>query len=169
MPGSPTPPTTRSPSTTPPERVGRRWWCRRNEQRVCHGADDARTRGTARSRRCRRWDDAARRMRFGYHRQPRVEKGFFRYKRIIGGRLRARSPKSQPVEASVACNILNRRRSDPDPPVGRARCRWVPSHAPTPRRGLDVVQVAPMGLTRSVHFKAPRSARFRPRSVRLVA
>ena len=44
----------------------------------------------------------------GYHRQARVENAFFRYKSIIGGRLRARRPKSQEAEALMACNILNR-------------------------------------------------------------
>jgi hypothetical protein len=44
----------------------------------------------------------------GYHRQARVENTFFRYKSIIGDRLRARHPKSQEAEAVIACNILNR-------------------------------------------------------------
>ncbi len=44
----------------------------------------------------------------GYHRQARVENAFFRYKSIIGARLRARRPKSQETEALMACNILNR-------------------------------------------------------------
>jgi hypothetical protein len=44
----------------------------------------------------------------GYHRQGRVESTFFRYKSIIGDRLRARHPKSQEAEALIACNILNR-------------------------------------------------------------
>ena len=44
----------------------------------------------------------------GYHRQARVENTFFRYKTIIGDRLRARHPKSQGAEAVIACNILNR-------------------------------------------------------------
>ena len=44
----------------------------------------------------------------GYHRQARVENTFFRYKTIIGDRLRARHPKSQETEAIIACNILNR-------------------------------------------------------------
>jgi len=44
----------------------------------------------------------------GYHRQARVENVFFRYKSIIGDRLRSRSPKSQETEAIIACNILNR-------------------------------------------------------------
>ena len=44
----------------------------------------------------------------GYHHQARVENTFFRYKSIIGDRLRARRPKSQEAEALIACNILNR-------------------------------------------------------------
>jgi hypothetical protein len=44
----------------------------------------------------------------GYHRQARVENTFFRYKSIVGDRLRARHPKSQEAEAIIACNILNR-------------------------------------------------------------
>ncbi len=44
----------------------------------------------------------------GYHQQARVENTFFRYKSIIGGRLRARNSESQEAEALTACNILNR-------------------------------------------------------------
>ena len=44
----------------------------------------------------------------GYHRQARVANTFFRYKTIIGDRIRARHPKSQAAEALIACNILNR-------------------------------------------------------------
>ena len=44
----------------------------------------------------------------GYHRQARVENTFFRYKSIIGDRLRARHPRAQETEAAIACNILNR-------------------------------------------------------------
>jgi hypothetical protein len=36
-----------------------------------------------------------------------VENAFFRYKSIIGDRLRARHPKAQKAEALIACNILN--------------------------------------------------------------
>jgi len=38
-----------------------------------------------------------------------VENTFFRYKSIIGDRLRARHLNSQETEAIIACNILNRR------------------------------------------------------------
>ncbi|MFT6362209.1 MAG: IS5 family transposase [Planctomycetota bacterium] len=44
----------------------------------------------------------------GYHRQGRVENTFFRYKQILGGKLRARHAKAQEVEAVLACLILNR-------------------------------------------------------------
>ena len=43
----------------------------------------------------------------GYHRQARVENAFFRYKSIIGDRLRARHPRAQETDAAIACNILN--------------------------------------------------------------
>ncbi len=44
----------------------------------------------------------------GYHQQARVENAFFRYKSIIGDRLRGRHPKAQEAEVLLACNILNR-------------------------------------------------------------
>ncbi len=44
----------------------------------------------------------------GYHEQGTVENSFFRYKSIIGDRLRARSSDAQAVEARLASNILNR-------------------------------------------------------------
>jgi hypothetical protein len=44
----------------------------------------------------------------GYHRQGTVENAFFRYKSIIGDRLRARHRNGQEAEALIACNILNR-------------------------------------------------------------
>ncbi len=43
-----------------------------------------------------------------YHRQSTVENAFFRYKSIIGDRLRARAQKGQETEATIACNVLNR-------------------------------------------------------------
>ena len=51
----------------------------------------------------RRWKKES-----GYHQQARVENTFFRYKTIIGTRLRARHAESQRAEAMIACNILNR-------------------------------------------------------------
>jgi hypothetical protein len=51
----------------------------------------------------RRWKKES-----GYHRQSRAENAFFRYKSIIGDRLRAGHSKAQDAEALIACNILNR-------------------------------------------------------------
>ena len=50
----------------------------------------------------RRWKKES-----GYSRQARVENTFFRYKSIIGDRLRARTPRGQMAEALLACNELN--------------------------------------------------------------
>jgi IS5 family transposase len=72
----------------------------------CHGPRSAARDRTIRSVKQlgrRRWKKTA-----GYHRQARVENAFFRYKSIMGGRLRARHAKAQEIEASIACNILNR-------------------------------------------------------------
>ena len=44
----------------------------------------------------------------GYHQQARAENAFFRYKAIIGDRLRARCEPGRVIEARLACNILNR-------------------------------------------------------------
>ena len=44
----------------------------------------------------------------GYHRQARVENAFFRYKSILGDRLRSRTRAAQAVESVLACNVLNR-------------------------------------------------------------
>ena len=51
----------------------------------------------------RRWKKES-----GYHRQGRVENTIYRYKRILGGRLRAIDPESQKREALIGCNVLNR-------------------------------------------------------------
>ncbi len=51
----------------------------------------------------RRWKKES-----GYHRQGTVENAFFRYKSIIGDRLRARHPSAQEAEVLIACNVLNR-------------------------------------------------------------
>ena len=51
----------------------------------------------------RQWKKEAR-----YHRQARAENTFFRYKRLLGSRLRARDPGNQRAEARLACKILNR-------------------------------------------------------------
>ncbi len=51
----------------------------------------------------RRWKKEA-----GYHRQGQVENTFFRFKKIIGPRLRSRCNETQETEAMLACNILNK-------------------------------------------------------------
>jgi IS5 family transposase len=69
-----------------------------------------RSRSNARDRTIMRVKEIGRRRwkkELGYHRQARVENVFFRYKSIIGDRLRARHPRSQEAEALIACNILN--------------------------------------------------------------
>ena len=43
----------------------------------------------------------------GHHHQARAENSFFRFKSHFGGRLRARHPKGQLVEAMTACRLLN--------------------------------------------------------------
>jgi IS5 family transposase len=70
-----------------------------------------RPRSTARDRTVARVNDIGRRRwkkESGYHRQGTVENAFFRYKAIIGDRLRARLSDGQRVETVIACNILNR-------------------------------------------------------------
>jgi len=44
----------------------------------------------------------------GYYRQARVENSFYRYKQLIGGRLRSRNVAAQDTETGVAINVLNR-------------------------------------------------------------
>ena len=44
----------------------------------------------------------------GQHRQARAEKPFFRYKRLLGCRLRARDPAARKVEVRLGCGVLNR-------------------------------------------------------------
>ena len=70
-----------------------------------------RSRSSARDRTIMRVKELGRRQwkkESGYHRQARVENTFFRYKSILGGRLRARHPQAQEAESVMACNILNR-------------------------------------------------------------
>jgi hypothetical protein len=70
-----------------------------------------RSRSSARDRTILRIKEVGRRewkQESGYHHQARVENTFFRYKTIVGPRLRARHPESQETEAVIACNILNR-------------------------------------------------------------
>ncbi len=51
----------------------------------------------------RQWKKDAR-----YHGQARAENTFFRYKQILGSRLRSRDAGNQRIEARLACTILNR-------------------------------------------------------------
>ena len=44
---------------------------------------------------------------FGYYLQSHAENAFYRYKRIIGGRLRANNDDAQKLEATICCAILN--------------------------------------------------------------
>jgi hypothetical protein len=44
----------------------------------------------------------------GAHQQARAENARFRYKRVLGDRLRSRVPERQQTEAMIAVNILNR-------------------------------------------------------------
>ena len=52
------------------------------------------------------WSDWKRQS--GYYLQSHAENAFFRYKRIIGGRLRAKDDDAQKREAAMGCAILNR-------------------------------------------------------------
>jgi len=68
-----------------------------------------RPRSAARDRTIKRVEDVGRRQwkkESGYHQQGIVENAFFRYKSVIGDRLRARCPGAQKAEALLACNIL---------------------------------------------------------------
>ena len=66
-------------------------------------ADRDRTISKVRKLGRRRWKKES-----GYHRQGTALNAFFRYKSIIGDRLRARSQRGQQTEAVIACNVLNR-------------------------------------------------------------
>ena len=44
----------------------------------------------------------------GYHRQAQVENAFFRYKTILGDRMRSRAADAQVAESRLACRMLNR-------------------------------------------------------------
>jgi hypothetical protein len=82
----------------PPKRTARidlrsaELWCQRNEA-IKRIAKVGR----------RQW-----RKESGAHQQARAENGMFRYKRIIGDRLRAKKPGAQTREAILAVNVLNR-------------------------------------------------------------
>ena len=69
------------------------------------------TRSCARDRTVRRVKKVGRRQwkkESGYHQQGTAENAFFRYKPILGDRLRARSSSAQMVEALTGCSVLNR-------------------------------------------------------------
>ena len=44
----------------------------------------------------------------GAHQHARGENGMFRYKRIVGDRLRYRTPEGQRIEATIGVAVLNR-------------------------------------------------------------
>ena len=44
----------------------------------------------------------------GYYQQSKVENAFYRYKTIIGRKLRARTEKGKEIEAVLGCIVLNR-------------------------------------------------------------
>jgi len=44
----------------------------------------------------------------GYYQQARVENSFYRYRQLIGGRLRSRNAAAQETETGIAINVLNR-------------------------------------------------------------
>ena len=67
-------------------------WCQRNEAIERIGAIGRRY-----------W-----RKESGAHRQARAENGMYRYKRIIGDRLRAQHREAQEKEALIAVSIINR-------------------------------------------------------------
>ena len=50
----------------------------------------------------------ARKRTSGCYAQSHGEHAFFRFKQILGGRLRAKREESQEREASLACQLLNR-------------------------------------------------------------
>ena len=44
----------------------------------------------------------------GYRQQARVQNGFFRFKSVLGGSLKARNSNAQTREAMIGCHVLNR-------------------------------------------------------------
>ena len=46
--------------------------------------------------------------RSGYNRRSLVETAMYRYKTVVGRRLRARTLPNQQTEAKIGCNVLNR-------------------------------------------------------------
>jgi len=43
-----------------------------------------------------------------YHKRSRVEVAMFRYKTIIGNKLKSRKDENQQIEARLGCSILNK-------------------------------------------------------------
>ena len=71
----------------------------------------ARARASPRNRTIERVQEIGRRAwkkEAGYHQQARAENAFFRYKTIVGDRLRARGEAGRKVEARIVCDVLNR-------------------------------------------------------------
>lgn len=59
-------------------------------------------------RRCRQVGRAKWKEEIGYHRRSKVENVFFRYKTIIGSKLRSKKFANQATETSIGCLILNK-------------------------------------------------------------
>ena len=94
------PPTIRSAFTRPPVRVARpSWFRRRGTANVSRYGPRSSARDrtilAVKERGRRRWKQTS-----GYHGQARVENAFFRYKSIIGDRLRACSPAGRGLRSS---------------------------------------------------------------------
>ncbi len=74
------------------------------------------------------WDeetgDARWKQEMGYHARSRVESEMFRYKQVIGDRVRFRDAGSQAVEVLLGCKILNRF-------LGLGRCESYPVVLPS--------------------------------------
>jgi len=89
----------------------------------------------------------------GYHQQARVENTFFRYKSIIGDRLRARHPRSQEVEALIACNVDGT--ADPRRTSGHEGCsrQRVSQFAPGSNRSSIDSQPPPTSFSTTVPLK----------------
>ena len=51
----------------------------------------------------------------GYYLQSHAKNAFYRYKKIIGGQLRAKNDDAQKQEAAIGCAILNRMREMGEP------------------------------------------------------
>ena len=77
----------------------------------CQGAIVSPKHALARNRHVERINKVGRqkwRVEVGYHHQARGENGVYRYKKIIGPNLRARSKDGQLAEVKIGCKILNK-------------------------------------------------------------